>query len=503
LRLTIQFRLGGRQTLAMLGQPALAAALLTPLPILLLPQVPLPVGLAILTSEARLRGFIPSRRWRQGNVSLSLQPGQSALGAAQGHHPLGPLWSLPQAAFLFVPLPLQLRLGRGLAQPLPFRRGRGGYGGGQTAVQIRGGSAASHQRWNDQKGKGGSQAKAAHGKQGWNAILKGGRTGLAMQLRLLDVDLLSYERGSHATRQAVLSGLLESLATGFVYSSHDLPSDLLDTAYAMLAEFFHSSMAVKQRFHRPEAHGQTGYTGVLVETAADAERSDWKEMLNWSTPLPPNHPLRLRYPLAYPEAVLPEEVVPGITAVLRRFHEAMADFQRRFLRLIAVGLGADESFFEEMVREAPTLTRALRYPPMDTAPAGGHVWAAPHADINLITVLPRATAPGLEVWIDGQWTPATPTGERVIINSGLMLERLSNGRLPSGWHRVIAPAGAPLERYSVVQFCHPRPSTILCPLASCCQQPTPQRFAGVSAADALEDVLFRIKLLSHDQPKQP
>ncbi|MFN7677469.1 MAG: isopenicillin N synthase family dioxygenase [Cyanobacteriota bacterium] len=323
-----------------------------------------------------------------------------------------------------------------------------------------------------------------------------------MALRLLDVDLLAYERGGQSTRQAVLSGLRESLATGFVYSSHDLPSDLLDTAYALLAEFFHLPVATKQRFHRPESHGQAGYTGLLVETAANEERSDWKEMLNWSAPLSPEHPLRRRYPLVYPEAVLPEEVVPGITAVLQRFHGAMASFQRRFLRLIAVVLGVDEAFFEEMVLDGPTLTRALRYPAMDIAPEGGHGWAAPHADINLITVLPRATGPGLEVSIGGAWTPVTATDDRVIINTGLMLERLSNGRIPSGWHRVSAPPGPPVERYSVVQFCHPRPSTILSPLACCCLPPTPQRYGAVSAADALEDVLYRIKLLNHRQPQQ-
>ncbi|MEB3334756.1 MAG: 2-oxoglutarate and iron-dependent oxygenase domain-containing protein [Cyanobacteriota bacterium] len=314
----------------------------------------------------------------------------------------------------------------------------------------------------------------------------------------MEIDLLAYERGGRATRQALLAGLLQSLETGFVISSHDLPHDLLDTAYGLLADFFHLPQATKERFHRPDVHGQAGYTGLLVETAAGEERADWKEMLNWSSPLPAHHPLRRRYPLAYPEPILPEAVVPGITAVLRRFHDAMADLQRRVLRLIAVGLGAGESLFEEMVLDGPTLTRALRYPPMEDAPADGHPWAAPHADINLITVLPRATAPGLEVLVAGRWQPVMPTGDRLVINTGLMLERLSNGRLPSGWHRVQAPGGRQGERLSVVQFCHPRPSTILCPLACCCLEPTPQQFAAVSAADALEDVLYRIQLLGQE-----
>ena len=55
---------------------------------------------------------------------------------------------------------------------------------------------------------------------------------------ILDVDLLAFEHGTSGSRRAVVDGVMRSLATGFVYTSHDLSEDLLDTAYAMLAEFF-------------------------------------------------------------------------------------------------------------------------------------------------------------------------------------------------------------------------------------------------------------------------
>ncbi|MEB3263231.1 MAG: 2-oxoglutarate and iron-dependent oxygenase domain-containing protein [Synechococcus sp.] len=302
---------------------------------------------------------------------------------------------------------------------------------------------------------------------------------------ILEVDLLRFERGDQAARRAVVDGVRRSLATGFVYSSSDLSDTLLDTAYGMLEQFFSLPSEQKSRFHAPGSHGQTGYTGLLVETAAGAAQPDWKEMLNWGQPPPPAHPLRRRYPHLYPEPVLPEAVVPGITAVLQRFHRDLADLQRRFLRVIALGMGCAESFFEEMVQDAPTLSRALRYPPMAEAPAAGVVWAAAHGDINLLTALPRATAPGLQVEVQGRWVDAVPPPGRVILNSGLMLERLSNGRIPAGWHRVVAPSGAVGRRLSVVQFCHARPWTVLAPVPSCCTPESPARFAGVSAADAL------------------
>jgi isopenicillin N synthase-like dioxygenase len=312
---------------------------------------------------------------------------------------------------------------------------------------------------------------------------------------ILDVDLIAFERGTAEQRRAVVDGVRRSLATGFVYTSHDLSEDLLDTAYGMLREFFSLDADTKSQFVAPGAHGQTGYTGLLVETAASSDLPDWKEMLNWSAPIPAGHPLRRGYPTAYPEQVLPESAVPGITEVLYAFHHAIDDLQRRFLRIIAVGIGCHESFFDEMTTDAPSLTRAIRYPSMHDVPADGHVWAGSHGDINLITALPRATAPGLQVQVDGGWVDAAPPDGRVIINTGIMLERLTNGVIPIGWHRVVAAPGFEGERYSVVQFCHPRPWTVLQPVPSCITADNPQRFSAITAADALDEVIFQINLV--------
>jgi isopenicillin N synthase-like dioxygenase len=313
---------------------------------------------------------------------------------------------------------------------------------------------------------------------------------------ILDVDLLAFERGSAPERRAVVDGVRRSLETGFVYTRHDLSVDLLDTAYGMLREFFDAPVEAKQRYVAPGSNGQTGYTGLLVETAASSELPDWKEMLNWATPIPAGHPLRRKFPGAYPDQVLPEPLVPGITKVLYEFHDTIADLQRRFLRVIAEGIGCHETFFDDMVSDGPTLTRAIRYPPMGEVPGDDpYEWAGQHGDINLITALPRATAPGLQVRVDGEWIDAVAPEGQVIVNTGIMLERLTNGQIPIGWHRVVAAPGYEGERYSVVQFCHPRPWTILAPVPSCCTPERPQRFAAISAADALDEVLYEINLV--------
>ena len=312
---------------------------------------------------------------------------------------------------------------------------------------------------------------------------------------ILDVDLLAFEQGTAAERAAVVDGTMRSLETGFVYTAHDVSSDLIDSAYGMLADFFALDTDTKQRWIAEGTHGQTGYTGLLVETAASSDDPDWKEMLNWGDSLPAGHPLRTQFPTRYHDPVLPEADVPGIANTLLEFHRSIADLQRRFLRIIAVGVGVDEALFDETVAVGANLTRAIRYPPMDQAPGGQHVWAGAHADINLITALPRATARGLQVQINGEWVDAVPPEGHVIINTGLMLERLTNGQVPSGMHRVVADPAQPGQRLSVVQFCHPAPRTMLTPLPSCVTPERPLKYLPIRSADALDEVLWQINLV--------
>lgn len=311
---------------------------------------------------------------------------------------------------------------------------------------------------------------------------------------ILDVDLVAFENGNETERAAVVDGVITSLQNGFVYTAHDLSEGFLDEAYAMLESFFSSPDEEKKQYVRPESHGQTGYTGLLVETAASSEVADWKEMLNWRAPLPKNHPLRAVG--QYHDPLLPEQTVPGITEVLLEFHAQIANIQRRFLRIIALGIGCAEGFFDEMLTDGPTLTRAIRYPAMSNAPSDEHVWAGAHDDINLITALPRATKKGLQVLIDGEWVDAIPPEGHMVINTGLMLERLTNGVIMPGRHRVVADPAEEGERLSVVQFCHPTPWTVLNPVPSCVTEERPLSYASVTAESALEKVLWEINLIN-------
>ncbi len=344
-------------------------------------------------------------------------------------------------------------------------------------------------------------------------------------MEILDVDLLAFESGSQAQRNAATDGVMRSLTTGFVYARSDLPEQLLDETYEILARFFALDADTKANYNDPAAQGARGYTGLLVETAAISDTPDWKEMLNWGEQLPPGHPLAKSYPGRYLPAILPRDEDTGIAGsaeVLSEFHRLLVQLQTRFLRLIAVGIGAHENYFDAMVHQGSHLTRAIRYPPMAQAPQsdGGegtpHRWAEEHGDINLITALPRATAKGLQVLVGsevstdsgesdgggktagrvgGHWVDAAPPPGYAIINTGILLEHVTNGLIPVGWHRVVADEKQTEDRLSVVQFCHPTPGTILAPVPSTITADRPCRFSAISAEDRLLQVLWEINML--------
>ena len=66
--------------------------------------------------------------------------------------------------------------------------------------------------------------------------------------------------------------------------------------------------------------------------------------------------------------------------------------------------------------------------------------------------------------------------------------------IPSGIHRVVSGEGQQGDRYSVVQFAHPTPWTILTPMASTVTADNPLRYSAMAASDALDKVLWDINL---------
>lgn len=109
-----------------------------------------------------------------------------------------------------------------------------------------------------------------------------------------------------------------------------------------------------------------------------------------------------------------------------------------------------------------SMLRVLHYPPIED---GREVFrAAPHEDINLLTILPAADGPGLEIKNrDGHWLSVPNRSDQLLINIGDMLQEASGGYFPSTTHQVAVPTGEDVRRgrMSLPLFLHPRPEVVL------------------------------------------
>ena len=269
-----------------------------------------------------------------------------------------------------------------------------------------------------------------------------------------------------------------------------IDADLIARAWQLSEQFFALPESEKRNYHNAAMAGARGYTPFGVEIAKDAKAHDLKEFWHIGRDLPAGSPLA---DLSMPPNVWParpDEFKDVFSELYRQFDAAGATILAR----IATYLGLGEHWFDAGIEQGNSVMRLLHYPPLD-GQDGEAIRAGAHGDINLITALPRATAPGLQVKVGDDWVDAVAPEGQVIINTGMMLERLTNGVLPTGIHRVVASPGYIGERYSVVQFCHPTPWTLLTPLASCITSEHPQRVSAMVSADSLDMVLYEINLI--------
>jgi isopenicillin N synthase-like dioxygenase len=307
------------------------------------------------------------------------------------------------------------------------------------------------------------------------------------------VDVRDWRAGG-ADRERFVRGVGESLADigFFALAHHGVGEELTRKAYEVARDFFHQPPAVKARYHRAGAKGQRGFTGFGTEHARDSAAPDLKEF--WQvgrTGVSDDHPVHR----PYGPNLWPDDTVPGFQAVMSALYQALDDLGEICLEACAEYLGEPLRTFASMADDSDTIVRVIYYPPTVNAPPGA-VRSAAHEDINLITLLSGATSEGLELLRrDGTWMPIHVSFDHIVVDSGDMLQNVTNGLYKSTTHRVVNPRDAGSERFSMPCFIHPRKDVDLTPLPSCVARTGGvAKYQAISAGDYLEQRLREIGL---------
>lgn len=270
-------------------------------------------------------------------------------------------------------------------------------------------------------------------------------------------------------------------------TGHGIDLEITRFAMQLAAEFFGLSENDKKQFEGASGY-ERGYIPFGVEKAKNAEHVDLKEFF---------HIGREVSGVAHLGQNIWPTSIAGFQSTFARLFNELDALAHRILEVFALHLGLPNSYFNSRVEHGEALLRVLHYPPIDNANVP-NVRAAAHEDINLLTLLVGSEQSGLEVLSrTGLWVPITMIEGTIVCNVGDMLQRLSNGLLPSTTHRVINPPGneARVSRYSMPFFMHPSPEVRLDVLPQCVTENRPQQYEPINAGDYLRQRLNEIGLV--------
>ena len=305
-----------------------------------------------------------------------------------------------------------------------------------------------------------------------------------------ELSLLSYIKGDSSQRTRFVDDFFTGLKNyGFVIlTDHTLEPAYVGEAYEQAVELFDLPGELKSAYSDWGCGGQRGYTPFGVEHAKDHHYPDLKEFWHVGREVPLSHPFFKYYPVNF----WPGEL-PRFRQMTTRLYDTMDRISKVLLQALGEALEVPEGYFSEMVHQGNSVLRLIHYPevPPDSHPQS--VRAAPHGDINLITMLVGATDDGLQLLDrDGQWLDVRSELGQIVVDSGDMLSRITNDVIPATIHRVINPNDSHSRRYSMPFFVHPHPEAMLKCLPSC--RGEAEKYPPISSHDFLMERLEQIGL---------
>lgn len=309
------------------------------------------------------------------------------------------------------------------------------------------------------------------------------------------VDLRDFTGGSAQTRAQFVKTVGESLRDigFFILKGHGVSKVMIDQSYEVCREFFSLPASSKARYDLPDLHGQRGFTSFGKEHAKDQSAPDLKEF--WHIGRDPDGAVGGSGPGAgegYLGNIWPSET-PAFQSTFLDLFRRLDECSLLLLDACSEHLGQKPTFLRDMAVGGNSILRIIHYPPLPATRDPHSVRAAAHEDINFITLLPESTASGLELLDrDGRWQPVKADPGEIIVDSGDMLQNLTNGYFRSTTHRVVNPEDGGKPRYSMPFFVHPRSEVDLTPMVSLSKSGA--KFPSITAGSFLRQRLAEIGL---------
>lgn len=262
------------------------------------------------------------------------------------------------------------------------------------------------------------------------------------------IDIAPYLDGTD--KQGVADKVGDACTTigFFMISNHGIPMDLITKVQSEATAFFDLPLQEKQRVQAPFG---LGYMGQGIENVAatldeQSELQDQKESLNLTLPVR--------------EEVWPKDP-KDLSDTCKEYYEAVQTLSTQLMRLFALALKLEESYFDDKVDNAYTTLRLMNYPAQ--AVSATQTRNGEHTDYGTLTILWSPDSRGLQAQSrQREWIDVISPKDQFIINIGDLMMNWTNDKWVSTLHRVVPhPETAGTRRMSIPFFHNPNPDAMI------------------------------------------
>lgn len=300
------------------------------------------------------------------------------------------------------------------------------------------------------------------------------------------IDMGPYLAGEPGADRRMADALRRATETvGFFYlENHGVPQSLIDRVFAESKRFFALPLEEKMKVPRVDNAGYVRLADEKQHSANSGLVKNVKPSLNESFIInrerTPDDPDVIAKKMFCGMNNWPENL-PGFRETLLEYHGTIEALGKSFLPLWALSLDLPRSFFDRLFTKPHCNLRLAHYPPQ-TEVGNGQYGIQPHTDNCLMTFLAQANVPGLAVQMpSGHWRHVDILPGTLLINTGNLMLRWTNGRYKSTKHRVINLAG--VDRYSIPVFFGPDFDALIEVLPTCCGPDNPPQFEPITYTD--------------------
>lgn len=219
---------------------------------------------------------------------------------------------------------------------------------------------------------------------------------------------------------------------GFFYLvGHRVRPELVERLERLSQEFFAHSLRDKMTL-RMDLGGRAWRGYFRLGDELTSGQPDQKEGLYFGQELAEDHPEVVAGTPLHGRNLFPH-FVPGLSAAVLEYIEAVTEVGHTVLELVALSLGLAPDYFRQRYTAEPlVLFRIFHYPPV-----AGEGWGVgEHTDYGVLTILRQDEVGGLQVKSPGGWVDAPPVPGSFVCNIGDMLDRMTGGFYRSTPHRV-------------------------------------------------------------------